>query len=50
MISSDASEHSATPATEAVTTASKTDSVRPAGGPANSRFAQDMVAKTLPGV
>ena len=50
MISSDASEHSAMPATEAVTTASTTDSARPVGAQVNSRFAQDQgkVAKIPP--
>jgi hypothetical protein len=39
MIFSDASEHFATPATEAASTTSRTDSVRPAGAQVNSRFA-----------
>ena len=48
MIYSDATEHSATPAMEAVMTASMTDSARPAGVQANSRFAQDKVFRIAP--
>lgn len=40
MISRDASEHSAMPAMEAVTTVSMTDNAKVAGEPAKSRFAQ----------
>ena len=50
IIFSNASEHFATTAMEAATTASMTDSARPAGAQANSRFAQNKVLKIPPGV